>query len=81
MVLTGSSELRAGAPRQLHGIRPRPAPPEPGPRHEGILLYPVVDEPLKVDVRLEGFSVRARGIDLGQDWREIHTDMLALLDD
>ena len=41
----------------------------------------MVDEPLKVDVRLEGFSVRARGIDLGQDWREIHTDMLALLDD
>ena len=59
----------------------REATAEPGPRHEGILLYPVVDEPLKVDVRLEGFSIRARGIDLGQDWRRIHTDMLALLDD
>ena len=62
-------------------LRNREATSEPGPRHEGILLYPVVDEPLTVDVRLEGFSIRARGIDLGRDWREIHADMLALLDD
>ena len=62
-------------------LRNREATSKPGPRHEGILLYPVVDEPLKVDVRLEGFSIRARGIDLGRDWRKIHTDMLALLDD
>ena len=62
-------------------LRNREATSEPGPRHEGILLYPVVDEALKVDVRLEGFSIRARGIDLGRDWRRIHADMLALLDD
>ena len=62
-------------------LRNREATSKPGPRHEGILLYPVVDEPLKVDLRLEGFSIRARGIDLGRDWRKIRADMLALLDD
>ena len=62
-------------------LRNREATTEPEPRHEGILLYPVVDEPLKVDVRLEGFSIRARGIDLGRDWRRIHADMLALIGD
>lgn len=50
-----------------------------GPRHEGILLYPVVDAPTAVDVRLEGFSIRARSINLAQDWRGIHADMLALI--
>ena len=47
-----------------------------GPRHEGILLYPVVDEPISVDVRLEGFRIQARGIDLGRPWQSIHDEML-----
>ena len=50
-----------------------------GPRHEGILLYPVVDRPFAVDVTLEGFRVQARGIDLGQPWTQIHDDMLAVI--
>ena len=50
-----------------------------GPKHEGILLYPVVDEPLAVDVRLEGFDIRARGIDLGSKWRKIHDGMLDVI--
>ena len=78
----GARKLRSGHLYQLLAyLHNREATSGPGPRHEGILLYPVVDEPLKVDVRLEGFVIRARGIDLGQDWRRIHTDMLALLDD
>ena len=78
----GSRKLHSAHLFQLLAyLRNREATSKPGPRHEGILLYPVVDEPLKVDVRLEGFSIRARGIDLGRDWREIHADMLALLDD
>ena len=52
---------------------------KPGPKHEGILLYPVVDEPLAVDVRLEGFDIRARGIDLGSEWRKIHDSMLDVI--
>ena len=78
----GVRKLRSGHLYQLLAyLRNREATSEPGPRHEGILLYPVVDEPLKVDVRLEGFSIRARGIDLGQDWRRIHADMRALIGD
>ena len=78
----GVRKLHSGHLYQLLAyLRNREATSKSGPRHEGILLYPVVDEPLTVDVRLEGFSIRARGIDLGRDWREIHADMLALLDD
>ena len=79
---SGVRKLHSGHLFQLLAyLRNREATSKPGPRHEGILLYPVVDEPLKVDIRLEGFSIRARGIDLGRDWRKIHADMLALLDD
>ena len=41
--------------------------------------YPVVDAPFAADVRLEGFRIQARGIDLAQDWRGVHADMLALI--
>ncbi len=60
-------------------LRNREATEPPGPRHEGILLYPVVDTPLAADVRLEGFSIRARSIDLARDWRTIHEDMLTMI--
>lgn len=50
-----------------------------GPRHEGVLLYPVVSEPLRVDVCLEGFRLQARGIDLSQPWKEVHKDLLAVV--
>ena len=60
-------------------VRNRQAAEPTGPHHEGMLLYPVVDEPFAVDVRLEGFRVQASGIDLGQPWRQIHKDMLELI--
>ena len=60
-------------------LRNREATVASGPRHEGILLYPTVDAPVAVDVRLEGFSIRARSIDLAQHWRNIHDHMLALI--
>ena len=60
-------------------LRNREVTEEPGPRHEGILLYPTVDALVTVDVRLEGFPIRARSIDLAQDWRSIHDGMLALI--
>ena len=52
---------------------------EPGPRHEGVLLYPMVGERLAIDLRLEGFSILARSVDLGQPWPGIHQEMLALI--
>ena len=49
-------------------------------KHDGILLYPVVAKPIHAEVQLEGFRIQARGINLNQPWRNIHNDMLALLD-
>ena len=61
-------------------LRNREATVVSGVRHEGMLLYPMVDAPVRVDVCLEGFSIRARSIDLAQDWRNIRQDMLDLID-
>ncbi len=61
-------------------LRNREATAGPGARHEGMLLYPTVDAPLAVDVCLEGFPIRARSIDLAQNWRNIHQDMLDLIE-
>ena len=60
-------------------LRNRESTHSSGPKHEGILLYPTVDAPVTVDVCLEGFSVRARTIDLAQKWSDIHNGMLALV--
>ena len=60
-------------------LRNREATEPPGPKHEGVLLYPVVDAALAADVCLEGFSIRARSIDLARDWRTIHEDMLTMI--
>jgi 5-methylcytosine-specific restriction enzyme subunit McrC len=49
------------------------------PAHEGMLLYPVVRDTFGFDYRIAGFRFQVRSIDLGQEWRKIHEDMLALL--
>ena len=61
-------------------LRNREATRPQGPKHEGILLYPQVNEPLRTDIRLEGFRIQARTVDLNQDWRDIHSEMLATID-
>lgn len=76
----GARKLRSPHLYQILAyVRNREATADAGPRHEGMLLYPVVDTPLAVDVCLEGFTIRARSIDLVQDWRGIRADMLALI--
>ena len=76
----GTQKLRSSNLYQLLAyLRNRQAARPEGPRHEGVLLYPVVDSPLAVEVYLEGFRIRARGINLAQDWPLIHRDMLAVL--
>lgn len=76
----GSEKLRSTNLYQILAyLRNRQAAQPDGPRHEGVLLYPVVDKPLAVEVHLEGFRIRARGINLAQDWRLIHRDMLDVL--
>ena len=82
--LSGRGELRPG-PGKLKStnlyqllayVRNRQATRPDGPRHEGILLYPRVDETLRADIWLEGFRIQARTVDLKRDWREIHREML-----
>lgn len=58
-------------------LRNREAAPPDGPRHEGILLYPQVEGPLRADISLEGFRIQARTVDLNQDWRDIRREMLS----
>lgn len=76
----GTKSLRSAHLYQLLAyLRNREATTKLEPKLEGILLYPVIDEPLTADVRLEGFPIRVRGINLAQDWSRIHTDMLAVI--
>ncbi len=76
----GSQKLKSANLYQLLAyLRNRQAAAPDGARHEGVLLYPVVDHPLAVEVHLEGFRIRARGIDLGQDWRLVREAMLAVV--
>ena len=77
----GSKKLHSSNLYQLMAyIRNREAAKPAGPKHEGVLLYAVVDEPIRVDVCLEGYRVQARGIDLAQEWEGVHRDMLEIVD-
>lgn len=76
----GASKLHSNNLYQLLAyLRNRQATKPTGARHEGILLYPEVDTPVAADIRLEGFRIQARTIDLSQDWRFIHRDMLRVI--
>ena len=74
----GTGKLHSANLYQLLAyLRNRQATRPDGPRHEGILLYPQVgDQPLRADIRLEGFRIQARTVNLDQDWRLIHEEML-----
>ena len=76
----GTSKLRSAHLYQLFAyLRNRETTEKPGPQHEGFLLYPTVNDTIRIDICLEGFPVSARSIDLGQPWQNIHADMLALI--
>ena len=75
---SGTGKLHSNNLYQLLAyLRNRQATRPAGARHEGILLYPQVgSEPLRADIRLEGFRIQARTVDLDQDWPAIHGEML-----
>lgn len=50
-----------------------------GAPHEGMLLYPVVQEPFGFDYRLLGHRVQVRSVDLRQPWTDIRQSLLDLL--
>jgi len=60
-------------------LRNRQATLFDGPPHEGILLYARPGKSVRADVRLEGFRVHARTVNLNRPWHEIHQAMLAVL--
>ncbi|MCY4542808.1 MAG: hypothetical protein OXB95_10530 [Rhodobacteraceae bacterium] len=75
---SGAGKLKSENLYQLLAyLRNRQATCPQGGRHDGILLYPQVDnEPLRARIRLEGFWIQARTVNLHQDWRLIHNEML-----
>lgn len=76
----GSAKLKSANLYQLLTyMRNRQATKPDGPRHEGILLYPQVDEPVAAEVRLECFRIQACTINLDQPWQKIHDDLLKIL--
>ena len=76
----GGPKLRSGNLYQiLTYLQNRQGTHPEGPRHEGILLYAAVGETLRVDVRLQGFRVQARTVDLSRPWEEIHGELLSVL--
>ena len=78
---SGTGKLHSNNLYQLLAyLRNRQTKRPDGPWHEGILLYPQVgEEPLRAEVWLEGFRIQARTVDLDQDWRTIHEEMLGAL--
>lgn len=50
-----------------------------GRRVEGILLYPTTTDEIDLRFVINGFSVRVQTLNLSQDWRQIHEDLLRLL--
>ena len=77
---SGTGKLHSGNLYQLLAyLRNRQKNQPNGSKHEGILLYPEVGEPLRGDIRLEGFRIQARTVNLNQDWRLIHKEMLSTI--
>jgi 5-methylcytosine-specific restriction enzyme subunit McrC len=47
---------------------------------EGLLLYPLADDPVDVAVRINEQWLRVRTLDLTTDWPRIHAQLIALLE-
>ena len=75
---SGTGKLHSNNLYQLLAyLRNRQATRPDGARHEGVLLYPQVgEESLRAEIWLEGFRIQARSVNLDQDWRLIHDEML-----
>lgn len=46
--------------------------------HEGILLYPVVAKPFVYHLRLNGFPITIRSLNLNQPWQAVHEELLSM---
>ena len=76
----GTEKLRsANLYQMLTYLKNRQATRPPGPQHEGILLYAAVDRGLRMNVELNGFTVRIRSVDLSQNLSKIRREMLEII--
>ena len=75
---SGTGKLHSDNLYQLLAyLRNRQATRPEGARHEGILLYPQVgSRSLMADIRLEGFCIQARTVNLNREWHHIRDEML-----
>jgi 5-methylcytosine-specific restriction enzyme subunit McrC len=46
---------------------------------EGMLLYPVVGDELRLEYEMGGHRVRVCTVDLAQDWRAVHEELIGLV--
>ena len=76
----GRERLRSAHLYQIFAYLENMAAPAPGLTCEGMLLYPVVEQPFAFTYRLKGYRIAIRSINLAQPWPGIHRDMLALLE-
>lgn len=76
----GGEKVRSGHLYQiLSYVENRAAGAGSQPPHEGMLLYPVVDRAFAFDYRLNGRKIRIRSLNLDQEWSQIRSDLLALV--
>ena len=80
---SGTGKLHSNNLYQLLAyLRNRQATRPDGARHEGVLLYPQVgEESLRAEIWLEGFRIQARSVNLDQNWRLIHDEMVETIAD
>ncbi len=52
----------------------------PGRWGSGMLIYPQVGPSLRLHYELLGFPVMIATVDLSQEWREIHGELIELLE-
>lgn len=76
----GGQRVHSGHLYQLFTYIENRAAATPQRPVEGMLLYPVVTQRFAFNFVLKGRKIAVRSIDLGQPWKHIHRDMLALLE-
>ena len=76
----GSKSLRSEHLYQLYAyLRNHPRSSTKPTLVEGLLLYPQVDEPVDVAVRLDGHNVNIRTLDLQCDWPRIKDQLMSII--
>jgi 5-methylcytosine-specific restriction enzyme subunit McrC len=74
----GKKTIRSGHLYQLLSYLRSLAAEDPSRSVSGMLLYAQVGEAFDLHYEIHGHQVRVRSLDLGQPWRMIHDDLLAI---